>query len=98
MLREPDVDRSADFHRDPAAVGDYADALRFGQGGGRGKPRGGKPRGDGGGRPRGPKGPKGKGGDGGKAKNFEARPPKKDRPIDPDNPFAQALMGLKDKD
>ena len=31
-----------------------------------------------------------------KPKNFQARPPKKDR-IDPDNPFAQALMGLKDK-
>ncbi|MCB5408408.1 helicase [Pseudogemmobacter sp. CC-YST710] len=30
------------------------------------------------------------------AKNFEARPPKKDRPIDPDNPFA-ALMALKGK-
>ncbi len=29
-------------------------------------------------------------------KNFEARPPKKERPIDPDNPFA-ALMALKGK-
>ncbi len=68
--------------------------------GGRGRPRGGggKPKGDGGGRPRGPKGPKGKGGGGGKAKSFDARPPKRDKPIDPDNPFAQALMGLKDKD
>ncbi|NSX54290.1 helicase-related protein [Parasulfitobacter algicola] len=28
------------------------------------------------------------------AKNFQARPPKKDK-IDPDNPFAAALMGLK---
>ena len=72
--------------------------------GGRGKPRGpggGKPGGksgggDGGGKPRGPKGPKGNGGAGGK--KFESRPAKKDRPIDPDNPFAQALMGLKDKD
>ena len=34
---------------------------------------------------------------GNKPRNFEARPPKKDK-IDPDNPFAQALMGLKDKD
>ncbi len=70
-------------------------------GGGRGKPRGpggGKPKGDGGGRPRGPKGPKGKGGGGGQAKTFEARPPRREKPIDPDNPFAQALMGLKDKD
>ena len=54
--------------------------------GGDKKPRGkGKPRRDGKGR-----GPKG-------AKSFEARPPKKDKPIDPDNPFAAALMGLKDK-
>ena len=71
------------------------------KGGGRGKPRGsggGKPRGDGGGGSRGPRAPKGKGGGGGKAKSFEARPPKKTKPIDPDNPFAQALMGLKDKD
>ena len=40
--------------------------------------------------------PRPKGDAGGKAKSFQARPPKKDR-IDPDNPFAQALMGLKDK-
>ena len=32
---------------------------------------------------------------GNKARSFAARPPKKDR-IDPDNPFAAALMGLKD--
>ncbi|MCB1339437.1 MAG: disulfide oxidoreductase, partial [Maritimibacter sp.] len=77
-----------------------------GQGGGRGKPRDGKPkggrgdggRGEGGGKGRGPKGPKGKGDGGAKARNFEARPQKRDKPIDPDNPFAQALMGLKDKD
>ncbi|MCV2868387.1 helicase-related protein [Defluviimonas sp. WL0002] len=31
-----------------------------------------------------------------KPRNFEARPQKKDR-IDPDNPFAAALMGLRDK-
>ncbi len=53
-----------------------------------------------GGRPQQGKGkPKGKGkhrgGDAGdKAKSFQSRPPRKDR-IDPDNPFAQALMGLK---
>ncbi len=63
-----------------------------------------QPRGDrkGGGKPRGQgKGgkPKGKGGPGGagKARNFEARPPRKEKAIDPDNPFAAALMGLKDK-
>ncbi|MCT4555639.1 MAG: helicase-related protein [Pelagimonas sp.] len=66
-----------------------------GQGGNRGRDndRGGKPRGKGG-----PKG-KGKGapnkGDRG-AKTYQSRPEKKDR-IDPDNPFAAALMGLKDK-
>ena len=31
-----------------------------------------------------------------KAKNFQARPPKKEKAIDPDNPFA-ALLALKDK-
>jgi ATP-dependent RNA helicase SUPV3L1/SUV3 len=31
------------------------------------------------------------------ARSFEARPPTKDR-IDPDNPFAAALMGLRLKD
>ncbi|MFD1343463.1 helicase-related protein [Litorisediminicola beolgyonensis] len=63
---------------------------------GRGAPQGGKP-----GAARGPKGakggkrpPKGKGASG--PKSFESRPQKKDR-IDPDNPFAAALMGLKDK-
>ncbi|WP_373051251.1 helicase-related protein, partial [Thalassovita aquimarina] len=57
---------------------------------GQGKP-GSKPRGKGkpqGGKPRG--GAKG-------GKSYEARPPKKDKPIDPDNPFAAALMGLKGK-
>lgn len=60
--------------------------------GGRGKPNG-KPKG------KGPRrdGGKGKGGKGGgKPQNFSARPPKKEKPIDPDNPFAAALMGLKD--
>ena len=32
-----------------------------------------------------------------KPKNFSARPPKPEKKIDPDNPFAAALMGLKDK-
>ncbi|MDF1802709.1 helicase-related protein [Thalassovita sp.] len=69
-----------------------------------GKPRGDRPRGKQGDRqndrPRGPK----KGGKqrGDKprnqgAKTFEARPPRREKPIDPDNPFAAALMGLKDK-
>ncbi|WP_416882277.1 helicase-related protein [Marivita sp.] len=56
-----------------------------------------KPQGD---RPRGKGKPKGKGQpprDAG-AKTFQARPPKKEKPIDPDNPFAAALMGLRNKD
>ena len=57
-----------------------------------GKPAG-KGRGDGG-------KPRGKGGKTfervEKTRKFSARPEKKDK-IDPDNPFAQALMGLKDK-
>ncbi len=31
------------------------------------------------------------------SKKFEARPPRKEKAIDPDNPFAAALMGLKTK-
>ncbi len=54
--------------------------------GGRGKPKGK------GGAPRGKGGPRNQG-----AKTFEARPPRKEKAIDPDNPFAAALMGLKDK-
>ncbi len=59
--------------------------------GGGDKPRGkGKPQGKG--RKGGPKG----GERGGKPQNFQARPPRKEKKIDPDNPFAAALMGLKD--
>ncbi|MGR3518966.1 MAG: disulfide oxidoreductase, partial [Roseovarius sp.] len=47
------------------------------------------------GKPKGKGGPKGKPRDE-RAKSFSAKPEKKDR-IDPDNPFAAALMGLKDK-
>ena len=53
--------------------------------GGKGRPKSGKPKGK-----SGP--PRDRG-----AKTYAARPPKKDR-IDPDNPFAAALMGLKSKD
>ena len=64
------------------------------QQGKQGKPQG-KPRGK-------PGKPKGKGGPKDKphedrAKSFAAKPEKKDR-IDPDNPFAAALMGLKTKE
>jgi ATP-dependent RNA helicase SUPV3L1/SUV3 len=63
------------------------------------KPQGNRPRGD---APRAKGKPKGKGGKPNRekkpqgGKSFQARPEKKDR-IDPDNPFAAALMGLKDK-
>ena len=60
--------------------------------------QGGKPRGKGGqgGKPKGKgKGPR-RDGDGGKGQNFSARPPRREKQIDPDNPFAAALMGLKD--
>jgi ATP-dependent RNA helicase SUPV3L1/SUV3 len=53
-----------------------------GEGRGKGKPKG-KPRGV------------GKGASDDKAKSFSARPAKHEKKIDPDNPFAAALMGLK---
>jgi ATP-dependent RNA helicase SUPV3L1/SUV3 len=58
------------------------------EGQGKGKPRG-KPQDNR--RPQGKKGGKPQG-----AKSFSSRPPKKEKAIDPDNPFAAALMGLKD--
>ncbi|NVO54895.1 disulfide oxidoreductase [Rhodobacteraceae bacterium B1Z28] len=61
---------------------------RQGQEQGKGKPRG---------KPQGARGkPQGKGGKPQGAKTFSSRPPKKEKAIDPDNPFAAALMGLKD--
>jgi len=60
------------------------------KGGGDRKPQG-KPRG----KPQG--GPKGKRPKQDGAKTYQARPAKKEKPIDPDNPFAAALMGLRDK-
>ena len=63
------------------------------QGGG-GRPQGQRPQG---GKPRGKGKPRRDGGQQ-KSKNFSARPPKKEKAIDPDNPFAAALMGLKGKD
>ncbi len=60
------------------------------QGQPKGKPRG-KPQ-DGRGKPHGKKGGKPQQG----GKTFTARPPKKEKAIDPDNPFAAALMGLKE--
>lgn len=57
---------------------------KFGTDGGKGGPKGGKPWGKG--KPQEDRG-----------RGFESHPPKKDKPIDPDNPFAAALMGLKGK-
>lgn len=65
-------------------------SQKDGEAGGRGKPQGRRNDAKRGG-PRGGK-PPAKG-----AKSFQARPPKKEKAIDPDNPFAAALMGLKDK-
>lgn len=51
-----------------------------------------------GGAPKGKGKPRGKPQAGGnKAQNFSARPPKTEKKIDPDNPFAAALMGLAKK-
>ena len=65
--------------------------------------QGGNPRRGGAERPKGKGKPQGKGRKGSprgdkadKAQNFSARPPQKEKPIDPDNPFAAALMGFKD--
>ncbi|SOC19894.1 ATP-dependent RNA helicase SUPV3L1/SUV3 [Rhodobacter sp. JA431] len=62
--------------------------------------KGGKPRrhdGEGkpGGKPKGKHGHKGGKPEGGRG--FESHPPRKEKKIDPDNPFAAALMGLKGK-
>lgn len=76
---------------------------REGEGGGKPRREGGKPefRGDRdgakGGKPKGKGKPHGKPRDDEKSRAYEARPPKKDKPIDPDNPFAAALMGFKSK-
>ncbi len=58
---------------------------------------GGRPQGKQGGKPKGKGKPRGKPGADGPRK-FEARPPRKEKAIDPDNPFAAALMGLTKKD
>ncbi|MDE4275374.1 helicase-related protein [Phaeobacter gallaeciensis] len=74
--------------------GQQGQDARGNAGGGKGKPRGAKG-GAGGGKPGGKKGgrPQQQGG-----KTYSARPPKKEKKIDPDNPFAAALMGLKQGD
>jgi len=61
---------------------------------GAGKPQGQRPQGN---KPKGKGKPRRDAGGNPKAKQFQARPPKKEKAIDPDNPFAAALMGLRDK-
>jgi ATP-dependent RNA helicase SUPV3L1/SUV3 len=75
----------------PAAAGAEASERRDGKPRGERGPRNGKPQGGKHGKP----GGKGKRDDQ-QGRSFDARPPKQDR-IDPDNPFAAALMGLRDK-
>ncbi|WP_181893312.1 helicase-related protein [Falsiruegeria mediterranea] len=74
--------------RGPRRDGQNAQGRGDGRGQGKGKPRG-KPQ-DGRGKP-GKKGGKPQG-----AKTFSSRPPRQEKKIDPDNPFAAALMGLKE--
>ena len=73
--------------REGQGRGPRRDAKGKGQGG---------PKGKGGDRKGGKRPPKGSDRDGG-PREYSSRPPRKEKPIDPDNPFAAALMGLKDK-
>lgn len=92
--RKPRGDRA---DRGPRPEGDAAKADRP-----QGERRHGKPDGKPDGKPHGERGDRGGDRKGGKPnrddrqKSFEARPPRAEKPIDPDNPFA-ALMALKGK-
>ena len=83
--------------RGPRKEGDAPQADRP-----QGERRHGKPQGERSGKPQGERGDRGGDRKGGKPgrddrqKSFEARPPRPEKPIDPDNPFA-ALMALKGK-
>ncbi|HBS99332.1 MAG TPA: disulfide oxidoreductase [Citreicella sp.] len=97
QAREPREGGSRRAPRDrDAGAGAGAEGAGGGERRGKGGPKGGGKPGQGG---RGKGGPKG-GGKGPRPdsgpKTFESRPEKKDR-IDPDNPFAAALMGFKSK-
>ena len=103
----PEADGAVDTAQEPetetfftftwAGFGARRQLRQQGKPGGRSR-EGGKPGGKPKGKPRGKPGGRRDDRDGGnKAKTYEARPPRKEKPIDPDNPFAQALMGLKDK-
>ncbi|MGR3650067.1 MAG: helicase-related protein [Shimia sp.] len=97
---EPEVEAFYTFTWAGNRQGGNRNQRRGGQGGQRRNDReGGQagPRGKGG-KPQGRAGGKGGSRRDTGAKKFEARPPKKEKAIDPDNPFAAALMGLKNKD
>ncbi|MEM8979593.1 MAG: helicase-related protein [Pseudomonadota bacterium] len=66
-----------------------------GDGEGHADNRGGKRQGKGGPKGKGKHGGQGQRKDGQKSKTYQARPKKAEKKIDPDNPFAAALMGLK---
>ncbi|SFG17224.1 ATP-dependent RNA helicase SUPV3L1/SUV3 [Palleronia marisminoris] len=98
-----DVAAVTDEAASPAAQTDETEVFYTFTWGGRGERRGNRPRGTDErgqqarpkGKPGGNKGKKGPKGD--KPQKTEARPPRREKPIDPSNPFAEALMGLKGK-
>ena len=94
---EPAADAPAESGEAAEETGPEMEVFyTFRWGGNRGaKPQGNRPPRKEGGKPQRGK-PKGKGAPrAAKAQSFKARPPKKEKAIDPDNPFAAALMGLK---
>nr|WP_319947824.1 helicase-related protein [uncultured Shimia sp.] len=103
---EPVAEATPEADAPEAAAPEMEVFYTFTWGGGRQNNRG--PRRDQGGRRAQGDAPRGKGKPAGKGKGkgprrdagpkqFQSRPPKKEKAIDPDNPFAAALMGLKEK-
>ncbi|TKZ19260.1 disulfide oxidoreductase [Shimia litoralis] len=103
---EPVAEATPEGDAPEAAAPEMEVFYTFTWGGGRQNNRG--PRRDQGGRRAQGDAPRGKGKPAGKGKGkgprrdtgpkqFQSRPPKKEKAIDPDNPFAAALMGLKEK-
>jgi len=101
---EPVAEGTPEGEAPEAAAPEMEVFYTFTWGGGRQNNRG--PRRDQGGRRAQGDAPRGKGKPAGKGKGprrdagpkqFQSRPPKKEKAIDPDNPFAAALMGPKDK-
>ncbi|WP_068112411.1 helicase-related protein [Tropicimonas marinistellae] len=97
---EPEIEVFYTFTWAPRRQGGGRPRREHGKSNGGGERTGGKGRGKPGKGGKRPPRHEGKGGKGGKshgAKTYQARPPKKEKPIDPDNPFAAALMGLTEK-